>query len=55
MLKKFGGEGGDVMVASATNLGKSAEVRNFVFRGSNWGIYICIYIYICISIYKLYT
>jgi hypothetical protein len=30
MLKKVGGEGGDVMVALATNLGKSAKVRNLV-------------------------
>ncbi|KAJ5479864.1 hypothetical protein N7530_005373 [Penicillium desertorum] len=36
MLKKFGGEGGDVMVALATNLGKSAKIRNLVFHGSNW-------------------
>jgi hypothetical protein len=40
MLKKFGGEGGDVMVALATNLGKSAKIRNLVFHGSNWVCFI---------------
>lgn len=33
MLKKLGREGGDVMVALATNLGKS-KFRNLVFYGS---------------------
>ncbi|KAJ6183881.1 hypothetical protein N7519_005182 [Penicillium mononematosum] len=29
------------MVALATNLGKSAEVRNLVFHGSNWVVTMC--------------
>lgn len=32
------------------NLGKSAEVRNLVFRGSNWSIFI----YISKVVYKVY-
>ncbi|KAJ6148473.1 hypothetical protein N7497_010455 [Penicillium chrysogenum] len=45
MLKKVGGEGGDVMVALATNLGKSAKISSLTYKCISIWVYILIYNY----------